>query len=90
MSLSNVSLLWILRYHTKIATKRRKNKTANPEKITKTRAIKSSLKMSLVNCVLVNSCTRNQAVNKIPISNRSFVKRGNTVGFTGDRYRFID
>lgn len=46
--------------------------------------------MSLVNFVLVTSYTKNQAVKKMPIPNRTTVKWGNTAGFTGDTYRVID
>lgn len=79
-----------LQYYTYIPTHNNKNNIPNPEKIAATKDNNSSLKMSLVNFVLVTSYTKNQAVKKIPIPSNTNVRCGKTAGFTGETYLTID
>ena len=71
-------------------THKRRNKTPKPENMAATKETSSSLKMSLVNFVLVTSYTKNQAVKKIPIPNNTSARTGNIAGFTGETYLVID
>lgn len=67
-----------------------RNNVPKPEKIAATKDTSSSLKMYLVFFVLVTSYTKNQAVKKTPIPNRTIAKCGKTAGLTGDTYLVID
>lgn len=71
-------------------THKRRNKTPKPENIAATKATNNSLKISLVNFVLVTSYTKNQAVKKIPIPNKTKARSGNIDGFIGETYLVID
>lgn len=71
-------------------THKRRNRTPKPENMAATKETRSSLKISLVNLVLVTSYTKNHAVKKIPIPNNTNARIGNITGFTGETYLVID
>lgn len=67
-----------------------RNSIPKPLNIEATRETRSSLKISLVNLVLVTSYTKNHAVKNTPIPKRIIVKLGNTAGLIGETYLDMD